>query len=87
MKAKNTLAFFVKNYIVLIDLITTYQNSMNSPEFNIDSYQLKNEYPEVASLFQTLNISEADRKKIQSEFYRIAKEIYGNPKKFSNDTI
>lgn len=60
---------------------------MKSPESNINNYQLKKTYPQVENLFQILNISEADRKKIQSEFYRIAKMIYENPQKLSNDTI
>ena len=60
---------------------------MNSSESNIDYYPSKKTYPQVENLFQVLNISEADRKEIQSEFYRIAKMIYENPQRFSNDTI
>ena len=52
---------------------------MNSLESNINNYQLKKAYPQVENLFQVLSISEADKEKIQSEFYRIAKMIYGNP--------
>lgn len=60
---------------------------MNSPEHNLNSYVSKKENPQVENLFQALNISEADKKEIQSEFYRIANMIYGCPQRFSSDTI
>lgn len=60
---------------------------MNTPESNNDLNPFKKPYPQVESLFESLNISEKDREKIQSEFYGIAKEIYENSKWISNDTV
>ena len=44
-------------------------------------------YPQVENLFQSLNLTENDKRKIQIEFSRIADMIYDNPQKISNDTM
>lgn len=59
---------------------------MNTPKSGIDLPSQKS-YPQVESLFASLNISAQDRENIQSEFYNIAKIVYGNPKEVSHDTI
>ena len=60
---------------------------MSSLESNINSYQSKKEYPQIKNLFEALNISESDKKKIQDEFYRTANLIYERISEISNDTI
>lgn len=86
MKTKNTLAFSIKNDIISISLIFISKN-MSSLESNINSYQSKKEYPQIKNLFEALNISESDKKKIQDEFYRTANLIYERISEISNDTI
>ena len=60
---------------------------MNSLENNDNYRQSKETYPQIVNLFKTLNISEADKDKIQAEFSRIADMIYSNPQKISSDTM
>ena len=48
---------------------------MNTPETNNDLDLLKRPYPQVKKLFESLNISEQEREKIQSDFYSIAKIV------------
>ena len=60
---------------------------MNNLEHSSDFCTSKRLYPQVESLFSSLNISEQDKEKIQLEFSRIAKIIYKNPEWISNDTI
>lgn len=60
---------------------------MNSLESKNKQYLPSKSYPQVKDLFESLNISEADKKEIQVEFSRIAKMIYGNPQKISGDTM
>ena len=59
---------------------------MNTPETNNDFYQIQRKYPQVESLFESLNISEQEKEEIQSRFYNIAKTVYGNPEWISNNT-
>ena len=60
---------------------------MNSLESNINYWPSKKMYPQVENLFQSLNLTENDKRKIQIEFSRIADMIYDNPQKISNDTM
>ena len=60
---------------------------MNSLETNNNYRKPKETYPQIVNLFKTLDISDADKEKIQAEFSRIADMIYGNPQKVSSDTM
>ena len=60
---------------------------MNSLESENKQYLPSKSYPQVKDLFESLNITEADKKEIQAEFSRIADMIYGNPQKISSDTM
>ena len=59
---------------------------MNTPKSNGD-FLPQRQYSQVKSLFESLNLSDQDKKNIQSEFYSIAKIIYENSEWISNDTI
>lgn len=60
---------------------------MNTPETNNDFHQIQRRYPQVESLFESLNISKQEKEKILSRFYSIAKNVYEKPEWISNDTI
>ena len=60
---------------------------MNTPETNNDFHQIQRRYPQVESLFESLNISKQEKEKILSRFYSIAKDVYEKPEWISNDTI
>ena len=50
---------------------------MNTPTSNGDFLPQRQD-SQVKSLFESLNLSDQDKKNIQSEFYSIAKIIYEN---------
>ena len=60
---------------------------MNTPQSNIDFNKSYNSYPQVKSLFESLNISNETKKEIHEEFSRIAKIVYEDPQGITNDDI
>lgn len=53
--------------------------NINTPKSNNDLYSSHKSYPQMESLFSSLNISEEERKDIEADFYCIARIVYENP--------